>query len=187
MAILRAGPFASSSDSFLDVPTTVTSSTLPVNCAKDTSSSSWPWKCYVLVDGSNNDLESYLSGFQSISRNKSGSIPAGDNLRVEVSFEFYVQCSSDITFTMAYNLSAISPAYPFSTASVGVSANGFSDSDDRADDGTGTGVTASLSGSETITIPASTKPQGVSFLAIAQSGGAIEDSSGSVSLSLSFS
>ena len=187
MAILRAGPFASSSDSFLDVPTTVTSSTLPVNCAKDTSSSSWPWKCYVLVDGSNNDLESYLSGFQSISRNKSGSIPAGDNLRVEVSFEFYVQCSSDITFTMAYNLSAISPAYPFSTASVGVSANGFGDSDNRADDGTGTGVTASLSGSETITISASTKPQKVFFSVSGQSGGALSSSSGSVSLSLSFS
>ena len=187
MAILRAGPFASSSDSFLDEPTTVTSSTLPVNCAKDTSSSSWPWKCYVLVDGSNNDLESYLSGFQSISRTKSGSIPAGGNINVEVSFEFYVQCSSDITFTMTYDLSATSPASPFSTASVDVVANGFSDSDDRADDGTGTGVTASLSGSETITISASTKPQKVFFSVSGHSGGAIEDSSGSVSLSLSFS
>ena len=187
MAILRAGPFASSSDSFLDEPTTATSSTLPVNCAKDTSSSSWPWKCYVLVDGSNNDIESYLSGFQSISRNKSGSIPAGDDITVEVVFQFYVQCLSDITFTMAYNLSATSPAFPFSTAFVEVSANGFSESDGRADDGTGTGVTASLSGSETITISASTKPQKVSFFAHAESGGNIEDSSGSVSLSFSFS
>lgn len=187
MAILRAGPFASSSDSFLDEPTAATRSTLPVNCAKDTSSSSWPWKCYVSVDGSNDDLESYLSGFQSVSRTKSGSIPAGDNITVEVRFDFYVQCLSDITFTMAYNLSATSPAFPFSVAVVDVAVNGFSDSDYRADDGTGTGVTASLSGSETITISASTKPQIVSFFAIAQSGGNIEDSSGSVSLSLSFS
>lgn len=37
MAILRAGPFASSSDSFLDSGT-------PVNCANDTSSSAWPWR-----------------------------------------------------------------------------------------------------------------------------------------------
>ena len=79
MAILRAGPFASSSDSFLDEPTAATRSTLPVNCAKDTSSSSWPWKCYVLVDGSNDDLESYLSGFQSVSRTISESILLGDD------------------------------------------------------------------------------------------------------------
>jgi len=186
MAILRAGPFASSSDSFLDEPTTVTSGTLPVNCAKDTSSSSWPWKCYVLVDGSNDDLESYLSGFQSISRTKSGSIPAGDDITVEVSFEFYVQCLSDITFTMAYNLSATSPAFPFSGAGVYWAANGFSDSDVRSTEDESS-VTASLSGSKTITISASTKPQKVSFYALAESGGAIEDSSGSVSLSLSFS
>jgi len=44
MAILRAGPFASSSDSFLDEPTTATLGTYPVNCANDTSSSAWPWK-----------------------------------------------------------------------------------------------------------------------------------------------
>jgi len=187
MAILRAGPFASSSDSFLDEPTTVTSNTFPVNCAKDTSSSSWPWKCYVNVDGSNNDIESYLNGFQSISRTKSGSILAGGSIEVFIDFEFYVQCSSDITFSITYNLSATSPAYPFSVAFVDVIANGFSDSDYREDDGTGTGVTASLSGSETITISASTKPQKVFFSVLGSSGGAIGDSSGSVSLSLSFS
>jgi hypothetical protein len=186
MAILRAGPFASSSDSFLDEPTAATRSTLPVNCAKDTSSSSWPWKCYVLVDGSNDDLESYLSGFQSVSRTKSGSILLGNDMEVEVSFEFYVQCLSDITFTMAYNLSATSPAFPFSGAGVYWGANGFSDSDARSTED-GTPVTASLSGSKTITIPASTKPQKVSFFAFAESGGNIEDSTGSVSISLSFS
>ena len=37
MAILRAGPFSSSLDSFLDSGT-------PVNCANDTSSLNWPWK-----------------------------------------------------------------------------------------------------------------------------------------------
>ena len=44
MAILRAGPFASSSDSFLDEPVTPSVSIVPVNCANDTSSSAWPWK-----------------------------------------------------------------------------------------------------------------------------------------------
>ena len=44
MAILRAGPFASSSDSFLNEPVTPSVSIVPVNCANDTSSSAWPWK-----------------------------------------------------------------------------------------------------------------------------------------------
>ena len=43
-AILRAGPFASSSDRFLNEPDEPSPSILPVNCANDTSSSAWPWK-----------------------------------------------------------------------------------------------------------------------------------------------
>jgi len=49
MAILRAGAFASSSDSFLDSGT-------PVNCANDTSSSAWPWK---YNDGVTKSLETH--------------------------------------------------------------------------------------------------------------------------------
>ena len=43
-AILRAGPFASSSDSFLDKPDPAVYDIFPVNCANDTSSSTWPWR-----------------------------------------------------------------------------------------------------------------------------------------------
>jgi hypothetical protein len=49
-AILRAGPFASSSDSFLNeqdpliVGSFANVSVYPVNCANTTSSSAWPWR-----------------------------------------------------------------------------------------------------------------------------------------------
>lgn len=197
MAILRAGPFASSSVNFINQPTTVTQSILPVNCAKDTSSSSWPWKCYINVDGSNNDIESYSNGFPSISRTKTETIQVGDSLIIDIYFEFYVQCSSDITFTMTYNLSATTPTFPFSSALVYAEAYASNERSDgsnyviveesKANGGSGGGVTASLSGSETITVSASSEPQKVSFIASGVSGGNIEDSAGSVSLSFSIS
>ena len=43
-AILRAGPFASSSDSFLNQPDEPSALIDPVNCANNTSSSNWPWR-----------------------------------------------------------------------------------------------------------------------------------------------
>lgn len=52
-AILRAGPFASSSNSFLDEPGTPSSSFIPVTCANDTSSSVWPWKYLEVQDIAN--------------------------------------------------------------------------------------------------------------------------------------
>jgi hypothetical protein len=48
MAILRAGPFANSTDSFLDepaaAPSNIDGATLPVNCANYSGSSDWSWK-----------------------------------------------------------------------------------------------------------------------------------------------
>tara|TARA_E500000318_G_C3444947_1_gene166561 strand:- start:11 stop:649 length:639 start_codon:yes stop_codon:yes gene_type:complete len=43
-AILRAGPFASSSNSFLNEPNPFDSNIYPVNCSNNTSSSTWLWK-----------------------------------------------------------------------------------------------------------------------------------------------
>ena len=118
----------------------------------------------------------------------------GESIDVSIVFRFYVQCSSAITFTVSYNLSATSPAFPFSVASVGVSAGGgsgsVSDYDSVSDDEgdlDGTGLTASVSGSQTFTVPESIKPQLVSFSAGATSGGNVGDATGAgVSLSLSF-
>ena len=195
MAILRAGPYYNGSI-FYDAPSTPSSSILPVNCAKDTSSANWPWKCYVNVNGSNNDTEGYFNGFQSISRSKEVPVlgPAG-YIYMSIVFYFYVQCSSEITFTVNYDLEATTPAFPFSLANVYVSAYGGSgsveDSDSVEDyegDLDGTSLTASVSGSQTFTVPASIKPQKVSFLADAYSGGNIVDATGAgVSLALSFS
>mgnify|MGYP003628335528 CR=1 FL=1 len=53
MAILRAGPFANSSDSFLDEPK-IAGDIAPVNCANDTSSLAWPWKYVKIVSEFNN-------------------------------------------------------------------------------------------------------------------------------------
>jgi len=43
-AILRAGPFANSSNSFLNEPNPFDSNIYPVNCSNNTSSSTWLWK-----------------------------------------------------------------------------------------------------------------------------------------------
>lgn len=43
-AILRAGPFASTSNYFLNEPSPYNGNMYPVNCANTTSSSAWPWK-----------------------------------------------------------------------------------------------------------------------------------------------
>tara|TARA_A100000171_G_scaffold52780_1_gene73017 strand:+ start:842 stop:1429 length:588 start_codon:yes stop_codon:yes gene_type:complete len=194
MAILRAGPYYNGGI-FDNEPSTPSSSFLPVNCAKDTSSANWRWKCYVNVNGSDNDTEGYSSGFQSISRSKEVPLMGpGEDIDVSILFYFYVQCSSAITFTVNYDLEATSPAYPFSVAGVGVHASGgsgsFGDYDSVSDDEgdlDGTSLTASVSGSGTITVPKSIKPQLVTFSAYAGSGGNVGDATGAgVSLSLSF-
>ena len=46
MAILRAGPFARSSDSFVDEPEEENRSILPVNCAND-STDFWPFRVFM--------------------------------------------------------------------------------------------------------------------------------------------
>ena len=197
MAILRAGPYYNGGI-FYDEPSTPSASILPVNCAKDTSSANWPWKCYVNVDGSDNDIREYSSGFQSISRSKSVPVLGpGGYINVEIAFRFYVQCSSDITFNVNYDLSATTPAYPFSSAYVGVEgyapysgSSGVSDGENATDlfgDLDGTSLTASVNGSQTFTVPASIKPQPVYILAYAFSGDNVGDATGAgVSLSLSF-
>ena len=116
---------------------------------------------------------------------------------MEIAFRFYVQCSSEITFNVNYDLSATTPAFPFSVADVGVEgyapysgSSGVSDFDSVSDDAgdlNGTSLTASVSGSGTITVPESIKPQLVSFSAGASSGGNVGSATGAgVSLSLSF-
>ena len=55
MPIKQAGPFADSSDSFLDEPISPTLAILPVNCAKD-NQSFWPWKA-VIVEYSGTDID----------------------------------------------------------------------------------------------------------------------------------
>lgn len=44
--IRRAGTFATTSDSFQNLPTTPTENIYPVNCADDVNNSNWPWRYY---------------------------------------------------------------------------------------------------------------------------------------------
>ena len=50
MPIKRAGPFASSTNSFLDEPETPDESVVPVNCNKH-QSATWPWRAFVFLQG----------------------------------------------------------------------------------------------------------------------------------------
>lgn len=108
MAILRAGPFASSSDSHLDEPGTPDVSILPVNCAM----SDWvshSWRCWQDVS----TVTSYVDGpsvSESDSDSSSGAI-------VYVEYRFYYQATIDASMNIAATLSA-SGADPMSDPAI---------------------------------------------------------------------
>ena len=161
MAILRAGPEASSSDSFLDNGT-------PVNCANDTSSLNWPWQyistvskvitthtgCVSTPNGSVPDIETTTTNNSSVETatgNFSISSSGTSNLAttVDIRFDFVYQATQSFDIKITYNGSASgSPGFAssgniiFSDSETGGRASGF----------------PSLSGSVTRTLPASVVP-----------------------------
>jgi hypothetical protein len=180
MAIRRAGPFASITDSFRDEPATPSSGIPPVNCARDTTSVSWPWKHYKRISNSEDsgqDVLDYVSGFPSVSASYTSS--SGDEGGGIVSeFSFACQCVDETVFTLSYNLSA---SQPFELAQVGVTVTidnvtDFNDSD--------SGPTASVSGSTTITIQKSVVPTHIKVLLISQEVSTVNGGSASMSASI---
>lgn len=167
-AILRAGPFATSSDSFVDEPLVANSSTLPVNCANDTSSSTWPWKYSLSSSFSKNvhtgweetspdDYDAILSSsfdsnssYQNATNNFSVARTESTNFSalVSIGFRFYYQAVENFNITINYSGSISSGTSGTSSGIAvsdiyGVIANTSSDS---------------ASGSHTATLPKSVVP-----------------------------
>ena len=147
MAILRAGPFASSTDSFLDEPVTPSRSTpLPVNCAmNDWVNDSWRAKkeiLYFLVFGPDDETVTYEDG-PTLEASFAGG--GGEYFSAAV-IEFMYQAAEDTTFTVTYAASGPDPQFNVSVGGENVSSD------------TGT---SSISGTETITLPAAVVPAAV--------------------------
>lgn len=159
-AILRAGPFATSTDSFLN-------SGIPVNCANDTSSSAWPWRYVVStsesvtnhigweVDPDGNDAPTFDSNSNTTQQLKTvtESFSATESFSESLSLNTNVEAQVGIVFNFAYQSVEdfdITVNYNGSVSSGGdslISASGAFTSD-----------TGSLSLSQTLTLPRAVKP-----------------------------
>ena len=155
MAILRAGPFGSILDFFVDEPTTPNALNLPINCAKDDSSTNWVWK--FLQDLPTAAL-TYEDGLVDI--DESFVDPVSEVIIVRWRY----QAAEDFTLNLSYNITASTTGDGFddSQVRIRIDVNGveeFSDIDTDSDDtGTGRATSASLVGTESITLPASVVP-----------------------------
>ena len=175
-AILRAGPFASSSDSFLNEQDPLIVGSLadvdvyPVNCANHTSSSAWPWRyndvlsrtltthtgCESTPGGDSPTTSSVISNSGLVktttgnfSASNSATSNRGTTINTGLSFAYQATQSFDIKIT--YNGSASASAGQTIDPSSNIR---FGDSETG---GTANGF-PSLSGSITRTLPASVVP-----------------------------
>jgi len=152
MKIRRAGPFASFSDSFADEPSSASSSYVPVNCAADLSSASWPWKRLdveqIIDDSGTTTTRTYETGLPSSSvSNIQGTNPVNPRIAISSHWKYQASQSFDLSFT--YSASSDDTG----SCSASVTVDGvevFSDSDDP-----------SISGSTTVTLAASVVPMAV--------------------------
>ena len=146
MAILRAGPFASSTNSFLDEPVTPTRNILPVNCAmNDWVNDSWRAAkriLYAVFFEPEDDTVTYEDG---PTLEASFVETPGAFLSV-AAIEFRYQAAEDTGFTVTYSASGVDPQLTVVIAGSTV----FSDYD-----------ASSISGTETITLPATIVPAAV--------------------------
>ena len=145
--ILRAGPFASSTDSFIDEPVTPTqSSPLPVNCAmNDWVVDSWRAKkiiFYLIVLEPDDYTVTYEDG-----PTIEASFVGTPNAFVSgVGIGFMYQAAEETSFSVTYSASGPEPQLSVAVSGSSV----FTD--------TGT---SSISGTETITLPATVVPSAV--------------------------
>jgi len=175
-AILRAGPFASSSYSFLNeqdpliVGNFAEVSVYPVNCANYTSSSAWPWRyndvlnksltthtgCVSTPNGdspvsstSSSNSGSVKTATGGFSLSNSGTSNRGTSINTGLSFAYQATQSFDIKITYD-GLASASAGQRIDSSSIIL----FSDSSS----GSVIDGFPSLSGSVTRTLPASTVP-----------------------------
>ena len=148
MAILRAGPFASSTESFLDEPATPTRFIYPVNCAMDTSSSNWPWKHLYKLDS---DDYYFKDGLPEDNQSKSNPSQAQTSINAYWTY----QAAAETSFDLTYDLQASGDG-PRTGVRISVKVGEvvvFTDSEEDSN--------ASISGTETINLPESVVPNRV--------------------------
>lgn len=117
--ILRAGPFASASDSFLDEPETLSSSIVPVNCAiNDWVNDSWK---FLLQSTGNYDLpfreDGYYDGWDVVFEGRRytgdgfedlGGTGPSSGVSGFVRYRFRYQAAVDATIRLSANATAVS-------------------------------------------------------------------------------
>ena len=168
--ILRAGPFASSTNSFLDRPDPVSTSIFPVNCAKD-NQAFWPWRAYLQTNRTN------ISSAENIVRSYTTDTfieVVGEPFEASISFffcdasavfNFYYQAAQDWQFSSGSELNiqyAGGDFYEYRYRIIG----GTVEVDEQED-----GLTSPDSQEfdiSTITFPATVVPRRVSILASVQ-------------------
>jgi hypothetical protein len=166
MAILRAGSFANSTDSFLDEPAQAPlnpdGATLPVNCANYSGSSDWSWK-YLKIStvGSASEFFDAAKDQTTISENfiNDGGFFEGEGL------SFSYQASEDFTFSGSYEVNAgLGQQGSFATFEIlnGAYQSLFSDTDVHT-----------VVGGFSITLPAATVPYFV-FLNLSAEGDGVD-------------
>jgi hypothetical protein len=162
MAILRAGPFADSTDSYLDEPSTANATIIPVNCAMNNWVSD-NWKYYLLklttdAFGVPNVVidEEYRTG-AAVSESYNG--PSGPRKLAEVMVKFAYQAVEDTTI----NINA---------KAVGVPAGLYPVSVEIGDDFTGEESSGTsyqtVEMDQDFTLPATVVPKIVTILAAAE-------------------
>jgi hypothetical protein len=155
MAIRRAGPFASSTDSFLDEPETPTIDTLPVNCAmSDWVNDSWRAAKRIVIDDFF-DPTNTVTYEEGPTLEATFSNPGGANFGA-AAIEFTYQAAEETSFTLTYSATGTDPIVSVVIDNSGV----FSDTDP-----------SSISGTETITLPATVVPLRVNANVFSESSG----------------
>jgi hypothetical protein len=158
MAILRAGPFATSSDSFVDLENDITDQrdVFPVNC-NNYATNFWEWRARVLIvkDTQTLTLKNQDDGLFEINESSTS-----DDFVVEV--QFCYQAVNAWSFSgSSYLASAEDSGASTIVVFVGFENEVFSDTDISEEFGQGTQVTGSI---DSIVFPPAVLPQYVRIL-----------------------
>lgn len=146
MPILRAGPFAEFGDPFLNEPASPSPSLFPVNCAIDYGASAWPWRYY------RRDNVGSAITLETIESAPTTTNASGASFYEGTKVWFAYQAVNDVPFNFSYNATAEGTG--FSSCQLGLFINGsfvFQDTDFQSG-------SSNVSGSTTITLPASVVP-----------------------------
>lgn len=158
--ILRAGPFASSSDSFLDEPDPIVSTTVPVNCAtNDWVSDTWKAYTAVLTESGGVTIQDDEDYEGTLPDSLSFDISSVGDQDGDITFAFRYQAAVDFDINVDAEANAdggLASAF----ASIQVSVDGTLVVDE-VDSGSGT---VSVSYDDDITIPASVTPALVAII-----------------------